>query len=197
MFIRRVLRFVKNILPNRHHDPICRMGKVGDSTVFYETSSISVMNPEEGALVVGDHTHIRGKIIIYHHGIVRIGSYCYVGENSNIWCAKRITIGDRVLISHSVDIVDNISHPKDAVERHAQAKAIFTTGYPDINLDAEAITIENDVWINQYVVLRRGITIGEGAIVGAGSVVTHDVPKWTFVAGNPARVIKELKHNSK
>lgn len=56
------------------------------------------------------------------------------------------------------------------------------------------ITIRDDAWIGMNCIILKGVTIGEGAIVGAGSVVTKDVPAWTLVAGNPARVIKQIPH---
>lgn len=55
------------------------------------------------------------------------------------------------------------------------------------------IHINEKVWIGMNAIILKGVTIGEGAIVGAGSVVTKDVPPWTVVAGNPARVVKKLK----
>ena len=66
-------------------------------------------------------------------------------------------------------------------------------GHPsEINLNEIQVTIEDDVWIGCQSVILRGITVGRGAIVGAGSIVTKDVPAWTIVAGNPARVIREI-----
>ena len=55
------------------------------------------------------------------------------------------------------------------------------------------ILIKNNVWIGMNVIILKGVTIGEGAIVAAGSVVTKDVPDWTLVGGNPAKIIKNLK----
>ena len=61
------------------------------------------------------------------------------------------------------------------------------------NVNSRPIVIKDDVWIGMNVIILKGVTIGEGAIVGAGSVVTKDVPAWTVVAGNPAKVVKHLK----
>ncbi|MFD0830617.1 acyltransferase [Mucilaginibacter boryungensis] len=54
------------------------------------------------------------------------------------------------------------------------------------------IKICSDAWIGMNCIILKGVTIGEGAIVAAGSVVTKDVPAWTVVAGNPAKVVKTL-----
>ena len=61
-------------------------------------------------------------------------------------------------------------------------------------VNSNPIKICDDVWIGMNVIILKGVTVGEGAIVGAGSVVTKDVPAWTVVAGNPARVVKVLKN---
>ena len=55
------------------------------------------------------------------------------------------------------------------------------------------VVIGNDVWIGEGAVLIAGITIGDGAVIAAGAVVTKDVPAWTVVAGNPAKIVKKLK----
>nr|WP_262897922.1 hypothetical protein [Carboxylicivirga linearis] len=59
------------------------------------------------------------------------------------------------------------------------------------------ITIQDKVWIGLGVTILKGVTIGEGAVIGAKSVVTKDVPAWTVVAGNPARVVKQLTPENK
>ena len=61
-------------------------------------------------------------------------------------------------------------------------------------LNPKSIKICNDVWIGCNCVILKGVTIGEAAIIGVGSVVTHDVEPWIIVAGNPAKVIKRIKH---
>ena len=122
-----------------------------------------------------------------------IGQYCYIGKDSRIWSSVNISIGDRVLISHNVNIFDNITHPLSPKARHEQFKEIISKGHPKkIDLDEQPITISNDALIGCMSIILRGITVGEGAVVGAGSVVTKDVPPYTIVAGNPAKIIKEI-----
>ncbi|MBQ0004011.1 MAG: hypothetical protein KBT21_10810 [Treponema sp.] len=83
------------------------------------------------------------------------------------------------------------------MERRKHVEQIFTTGFPkEINsLDPKPIKIEDDVWIGCNSIILRGITIGKASIVAAGSVVTKDVPPYTIVAGNPAKVIKKIAKN--
>jgi acetyltransferase-like isoleucine patch superfamily enzyme len=167
-----------------------------DETAKLHTTAVIVNNygPVD-AIEIGAHTHIKGEVLTFGHGgKIRIGEYCYVGEQSRIWSALGITIGDRVLISHNVNIYDNSTHPLSAKKRHEQFRQIITAGHPTRNIDLseQPILISNDAWIGCMSIIMAGVTIGEGAIVGAGSVVTKDVPPYTIVAGNPAKVIREI-----
>jgi acetyltransferase-like isoleucine patch superfamily enzyme len=122
-----------------------------------------------------------------------MGAYCYLGVNSKVWSGAEIAIGDRVLIAHNVTIMDNLTHPLDATQRHQHFKDIISKGHPvTIDLDDRPVRIEDDVWIGCNCVVTRGVSIGKGAVVAAGSVVTKDVPAFTLVAGNPAREIRRL-----
>lgn len=145
-------------------------------------------------IVIGDRSHVRGELMVLGHGgRITIGEWCYVGVDTRIWSGASIDIGNRVLISHSVNIFDNLSHPIRASERHEQAKQIFTLGHPrKLSLDDRPIRICDDAWIGACAMVMRGVTIGEGGIVAAGAVVTKDVPAYSIVAGNPATIIREL-----
>lgn len=143
---------------------------------------------------VGSHTLVAGELLVFSHGgDISIGEWCYIGEGARVWSSGSVHIGDRVLISHNVNIFDSLTHPLNARQRHAQFKAIIQTGHPrSIDLGERPVTVGNDVWIGANSCVLRGVILGEGAIVGTGAVVTHDVPPFTLVAGNPARVIREL-----
>ncbi len=130
-----------------------------------------------------------------HGGRISLGDYCYVGEGTRIWSALSITIGNRVLISHNVNIFDNDTHPiDDPKERHRQFVEIITNCHPQqIDLRERPVVIGDDVLIGCQSIILSGVTIGDGAVVGAGSVVTRDVPPMTLVAGNPARELRKLE----
>ena len=102
-----------------------------------------------------------------------------------------VVIGDRVLISHGVNIHDHIAHSLSADERHKHFVEIVTAGHPInlLNVSSKSIVIEDDTWIGFNATILKGVTIGKGAIVGACSVVTKDVPAYTIVVGNPAKII--------
>lgn len=164
------------------------------TTVFHDTARVLNHRRMPGAIVLGRSTHVRGELFTFGHGgEISLGDFCYVGEGTRIWSAKRINIGHRVLIAHNVTILDSLTHPLDAEKRHEHFRQIITTGHPEnVDLDERAVDIANDAWIGCAVVILRGVSVGSGAIVGAGSVVTDDVPAWTVVAGNPARIVSRL-----
>ena len=149
---------------------------------------------DSGKIVVGPNSQVLGDLSTFAHGgEIRIGEWCYIGEASRIWSAALIELGDRVLVSHSVNIFDSLTHPLHAAARHAQVKQIFEHGHPQtLVLDENPVRIRNDAWIGAGAMILRGVTVGEGGIVAAGAVVTRDVPAYSIVAGNPAVLVREL-----
>ncbi|UGY04471.1 acyltransferase [Bradyrhizobium quebecense] len=145
-------------------------------------------------IVVGRNSRILGELLTFAHGgEIKIGEWCYVGEGTRIWSAASIEIGNRVLISHSANVFDNLTHPLPAKERHRQVQQIFTRGHPsDISLDESPVKLCDDVWVGAGAMVLRGVTVGQGAIVAAGAVVTRDVAPFSIVAGNPAVLVREL-----
>jgi acetyltransferase-like isoleucine patch superfamily enzyme len=145
---------------------------------------------------IGSRTLFMGEINIIVDGAkVRIGDWCFVGPGAKLWAMESIEIGDRVFISHGVQVFDNNSHSLSAEERHVRFKEISTVGQhlmPEVVVH-RAIRIEDDVWIGFNCAIMKGVTIGRGAVIGAASVVTHDVAAYAVVVGNPARVVGEAR----
>ena len=158
-----------------------------------KSARIKNFQNNKNKIIIGCETSISGELLIFKHGgEIHIGDFCFIGENTKIWSAEKITIGNRVLIAHNVNIHDQISHPLDSKERHEDYKLIFKYGLQDnVNLLEKAITIEDDVWIGFNATILKGVTIGNNSIVAAGSVVTKDIPANCLAGGNPARIIKE------
>jgi acetyltransferase-like isoleucine patch superfamily enzyme len=167
---------------------------ISDGCLLMPTCRLRPFSRRTPAICVGNNTIIRGELMTFGHGgKIEIGDYCIVGKNSYIWSASKISIGSRVLISHHVNIFDNLTHPLSASDRHDQFKSIITAEHPKkIFLDERDVTIEDDALICAGAFILRGVKVGKGAIVGAGAVVTADVPSWCVVVGNPARVIRML-----
>lgn len=158
-------------------------------------SNILIDKNATGSITLGNNIFCNGQLYCFFgKGHITIGDFSYVGEGSKIWALSSVSIGNRVLISHNVFIADNQTHPVDAAVRHQQYKAKFGFPFPaGIDLDEKPIVIEDDVWIAANAIILRGVHIGKGAIIGAGSVVTKNVAAGTMVAGNPARVITSSK----
>lgn len=123
-----------------------------------------------------------------------MGDWCFVGDGTRIWSAAGIEIGDRVMISHNVNIFDNLTHSLSPVLRHRHFRDIATKGHPsDVDLGGMPVIIGDDAWIAAGATVLRGVKIGQGAIIGAGAIVTHDVLPWSIVAGNPAKLVRMLE----
>jgi len=111
--------------------------------------------------------------------VLEIGSNTNIGDRTEIHCGREVKIGSNCSISWDVVIMEHNYHFQD-----------LTSGAPDTA--PRSITIEDDVWIGCRVIILKGVHVGKGAIIGAGSVVTKDIPPYMLVAGNPARQIKPL-----
>lgn len=143
----------------------------------------------KGRLEIGERCRINGKINMYFSNryfespMVTVGDNCSLGHMLSLNVAERIRIGNYVRIGGLVAISDSDGHPIDKIDRR-------TKPFPRESI--KPVTIDDDVWIGRNVIILKGVHIGEGAIVGAGSVVTKDVPPRSIVGGNPARVIRYL-----
>ncbi len=163
------------------------------------THDFTIINYQKNKrkIVIGNHSSLRGEIFLFKHGgSVTIGEYVFFGPHSRIWSSSNVTIGNHVLISHNVNIHDNDSHPLDYKTREKQTTLqlekleMLDNGF---SVSESPVIIEDNAWICFNAVILKGVTIGRGAIVAASAVVTEDVPPFTIVAGNPAKVIKHLK----
>lgn len=125
--------------------------------------------------VDGDFTIYSGsKVYINEGATLRLGSR-YINSNLNLSCFQRIEIGDNVAISENVCIRDSDNHQ------------IHGGNHTKTN----RVRIGNNVWIGMNSTVLKGVTIGDGAIIAAGSVVTKDVPDQCMAAGIPAKVIRK------
>lgn len=142
---------------------------------------------------VGAGSKINCAVHFEREGVsVAIGERVFIGGGSKLISAEKLSIGSDVLISWGVTLVDHNSHSISFSERK-QDLAEWIEGRKDwTHVPRAPIIIEDKVWIGFEAKILKGVRIGEGAVVGAASVVTKDVLPWTIVAGNPARVIREI-----
>lgn len=115
---------------------------------------------------------------------IRIGDNCFVNYNCVFLDCNLITLGNNVLIGPAVHLY-TATHPLASEERIQHDESGYVTR-------ALPITIGNNVWIGGGAIVMPGITIGSYSTVGAGSIVTRDIPERCFAAGNPCRVVREL-----
>jgi galactoside O-acetyltransferase len=140
-----------------------------------------IFESKSGYIKIGDNVHIGGARLISRSSII-IGN--------DITMAWGITIYDHD--SHSIfwkyRQKDNQNCYNDYIKYHNN---VVNKDWS--NVISKSIVIEDKVWIGFDVTILKGVRIGEGAVIGAKSVVTKDVPAWTIVGGNPAKIIKTLK----
>ena len=147
------------------------------------------------AVTLGNRCRIYGQLWTFGAGRLHVGHHSFLGAGSRVWCNSSVRIGSYVLISHLVDVHDCDSHSLRWQDRRAEIHERFDEdrdGVPP-GVATAPVVIEDDVWIGFKRTIRKGVTIGRGAVVAAGSGVTRDVAQFTLVAGNPARVVKELE----
>ena len=169
-----------------------------DDTAYIETTfsfqffrSLRAGGVEYGR---GASTYLGTMFDVGPRGRVVLGDYALV-HGARIICDSEIIIGDHALISWNVVLMDTYRVPLNAAQRRTELERVpmrkFRLACADV--PARPIHIESNVWIGFDTCVLPGVTIGEGSIVGARSLVTESVPPYTIVAGNPARVIREFK----
>jgi galactoside O-acetyltransferase len=140
-----------------------------------------VFESDEGKVIFGDNVSFSGSTII---------SRTLVTFENDIYVAWGCTFYDHD--SHSLNYLERVKDRQQEIDDILTNKKnpLFTKNWEVVN--SKPIHIQSHAWIGMNVIILKGVTIGEGAIVGAGSVVTKDVPSWTIVGGNPAKVIKQI-----
>lgn len=143
---------------------------------------------------IGSHVICRGSISCQKQGAkFTIGERSFVGSGSTLVSTQALSIGNDVLISHDCYITDTDGHSLSPEIRRRDIPNRWKN-YKNWNVVcSEPILISDDAWIGPRVIILKGVTIGMGAIVCAGSVVTSDVPAMAVVAGVPAKVVRKLE----
>ncbi len=114
-----------------------------------------------------------------------LGDNCRLGDYSHLSCVNRIELGNGVRCGRMVFITDN-SHgisDQSQLEIRPNLRPLHSKG---------SVIIEDNVWIGEMVCILPNVHIGKGSIIGANSVVTHDVPPYCVVGGNPAKILKQM-----
>lgn len=129
---------------------------------------------------IGREVHVYGSAVIRMPWNLKVGDWSAIGEDALVYNLGKISIGERVTISHR-------AHLCAGTHDHSE---------PAMPLLKLPITIGSDTWICTEAFVGPGVTVGQGAVVGARAVAIKDVEPWAIVAGNPARMVgkRELKN---
>jgi acetyltransferase-like isoleucine patch superfamily enzyme len=141
----------------------------------------------------GSSVYLATMFDVGSQGRVVVGEYTLV-NGARIICDNLVEIGDYGLISWNVVFMDTYRLPMDPAARRAELDKVTGRSIRPLPSTAEArpVKIGRNVWIGFDCCILPGVTIGDGAIVGARSVVTEDIPPYGIAVGNPARVIRIL-----
>jgi chloramphenicol O-acetyltransferase type B len=127
------------------------------------------------------------RVVLWAPNELKIGNDCYIGRYSQIECDA--DIGHSVIMANMVSFVGRYDHHF----RHVGTPTRLSRQIRDPDYDWKGsdikVTVGDDVWIGYGAIILSGVTIGEGSVIAAGSVVTKDVDAYTVVGGNPARKI--------
>jgi acetyltransferase-like isoleucine patch superfamily enzyme len=179
--------------------------KVGGNLHTLSIGCFKAERPDAHVEVGDDFLAYYGvEICAWGSGNIHIGSHCTFTTGARIDCRESVKIGDYVLFGGRIS--DFEGHPTDPEERAAEIDYSHNNLWPSFSLNkknpsrpfvpsfkSKPVVIEDKVWIAINTLVLKGVTIGYGSIVAAGAVVTEDVPPYSIVAGNPAKVVKKLE----
>ena len=181
-----------------------RYTSIGEGTILQRCDCLDFrLTPENRKYVtIGERSIIMAQFTFEtSQGEVHVGNNTHIGGAQFI-CRTRIDVGNDVTMAWGITLYDHDSHStKWEYRKHDNEqcyKDYMETGNSIAHKDwshvnSAPIKIEDKVWIGMDVLILKGVTIGEGSVVAARSVVTQDVPPYSLVAGNPAQVVKSLQ----
>lgn len=137
---------------------------------------------------VGDNANFQGPIFFNYGVHTKIGNNFFANYNLTVLDDAEVVIGNQVLIGPNCTLATP-RHPLVADDRVTH---VMDDGKPRRFCKAEPILIEDGVWLASNVTVVGGVTIGKNSVIGAGSVVTHDIPRNCLAAGVPCRVIRQV-----
>lgn len=195
---------IKSILFKKRIKKIREYITIADDSILGNAVFIDIRKPTKGHIFMRVH---EGCIINSgHFAFDNSSSKFTMGKNSYIGSGifilgDNITIGEDVIISWNCEIHTHNSHSIHWQDRKDDISKTLLCMKENKNIvdnkswqgiDMAPVVIEDKVWIGCNCIILKGVTIGEGAVIGAGSVVSKDVPPYTVFAGNPAKFIKNI-----
>lgn len=176
----------EGLLYNANYDETLQAEMKATRGIIFEYNNLSPLQDEEREKILASLLGKKGKNVTiispfycdYGYNI-EVGDNFFANTNFVVLDGAKVKIGNNVFIAPNVGIY-TAGHPLDAEQRNEGLEY----AYP--------VTIEDDVWIGGHVCIMPGVTIGKGTVVGAGSVVTKDLPANSLAVGNPCRVLREI-----
>lgn len=169
-----------------------RVFKVLYSLVFWPIQSIIYKK-------IGWYTFVHPTVSIRNYNTTMFGSRCVINRNVTLWCSE-LSIGDRSQLNPNVTVYGKVNIGRFVMVAPGVMIAGGNHCFDNIDIPmidqgsiSKGVVIEDDVWVGANVVILDGVCIACGAIVAAGSVVTHDVPSYAIVQGVPARIVRYRK----
>ncbi len=137
-----------------------------------------------GTITIGESVHIRStpvrsELVCFEGAELEIGNSTFINYGTSICATQSIRIGQKCSIGNHCIVLDNHFHSLEPERRSTMPPSA-------------PVVLGNNVWLGVRVTVLPGVRIGDGAVIGAGSVVTKDIPARTLALGVPARVIREL-----
>ena len=185
--MKMLLRHFREVIRRRNLASRCDL----DIAPTAKVSFAGLMDRPPASFTVGAGSMFSGFIAADRpEAVVTIGENTFFG-GSRIVVADRVDIGDDVLVSWGCTIADHNSHPTAWADRADDVRKYYRGEKDLTNVAIAPVRIADKAWIGFNATILKGVTIGEGAIVASGSVVTKDVAPFTIVGGNPARLIRD------
>lgn len=196
----RWLRLAAALLPDavvlrRKRRNFARCARLGEDVLLSRDFSWEPHPGGEVRYEIADHATLRGCVLLARGaGRIRVGEGSVLNPRCRVEAHELVEIGAWVQVAHDVTILDTNSHDLDPGRRRGDLRrslGLPAEGPPGTVATAP-VRIGDDAWIGMHAILLKGVVVGEGAVVAAGSVVVSDVEPRTVVAGNPARPVKRL-----
>ena len=170
---------------------------LGKNVRLLPQAGITNDTKDKSRVVIDENCELACQMHVEASGSIHVGSYTTIRFNTYISSICGVYIGNDVIISNNCYIYDNNSHPTSPSRRKEMTRSGFHSEmWKNRHAESMPIVIEDNVWVGQKAMIMKGVTIGKGAIVAAGAIVTRDVPAYSIVAGNPAKVVKSLDPDS-
>lgn len=190
--------------PARHASSLKFM-TIGEESMMLPTANLDFRVGEKnftGNIAIGKRTMLACNLVFESdRGDLKVGDDTFINGATQLICRQSITIGSNVTIAWGCTLTDHNSHSLDWKQRTADLRQQFSDIHAGQNfihgknwdsVKSRGIVIEDKAWLGFGVTVLSGVRIGEGAIIGAGSVVREDVAPWTVVCGNPAVFVRQL-----